>query len=138
MANPTDQLGIYVDISKDIVPRLNFTLGGHTTNVDIDSAGASELAGSLLMSSFICSIGKSLPEGTPISPGQLPVASVEGQVDAATNLPTLVLTLIGGAKLTFVMSADLAAQGSITLLTQVRAVTPLEPADEGSDKPKLQ
>ena len=65
MASPTDQLGIYVDIGKNVVPRLNFTLGDHTTNVDIDVAGAANLGSSLLMASFLSSIGKGVPEEIP-------------------------------------------------------------------------
>ena len=138
MTQRADQLGIYVDISKDTVPRLNFTLGGHTTNVDIDAAGASELGASLLMSSFICSIGQGVPEGTSISPGQLPVIGVEGQIDAATNLPGLTLTLVGGAKLTFVLTPDLAAQASISLSSQVRAIVDPQLAGAGSVPSKPQ
>ncbi|WP_336489767.1 hypothetical protein [Methylobacterium nigriterrae] len=123
MANPNEQLGIYVDIGKNTVPRLNFTLGGHTTNVDIDGPGAANLGASLLMSSFLCSIGKGVPDGTLVSPGQLPVASVKGGVDPATNLPTLKLGLIGGAELNLVFSADLAAIGATLLTKQTLEVT---------------
>jgi hypothetical protein len=122
MASPTDQLGIYVDIGKNDVPRLNFTLGGHTTNVDIDVAGAANLGSSLLMASFLSSIGKGVPDGTMVTPGQLPVQSVEGSVDPATNLPTLKVGLIGGAELTLVFSADLAALGAASLTHQTLQV----------------
>ncbi|GJE43739.1 hypothetical protein [Methylobacterium soli] len=122
MASSNDQLGIYVDIGKNVVPRLNFTLGGHTTNVDIDVAGAANLGSSLLMASFLSSIGKGVPDGTLVSPGQLPVESVEGSVDPVTNLPTLKVGLIGGAELTLVFSADLAALGAASLTHQTLQV----------------
>lgn len=123
MANEKDQLGIYIDISKDIVPRMNFTIGEHTTNVDITSEGANNLGTSLLMSSFICSIGKGIPEGTVVSPGALPVSGVEGHIDGATSLPALTLSLVGGGTLTFLLSADLVAQASAALLK-------MQPSDE--------
>ena len=131
MASPTDQLGIYVDIGKNVVPRLNFTLGDHTTNVDIDSAGAANLGVSLLMSSFISSIGKGIPDGTLVSPGQLPVQSVEGSVDPASNLPTLKIGLVGGAELNLIFSADLAAVGAALLTRQTIQVTKDEPNGSG-------
>lgn len=131
MASPTDQLGIYVDIGKNVVPRLNFTLGGHTTNVDIDVAGAADLGSSLLMASFLSSIGKGVPDGTLVSPGPLPVQSVAGSVDPATSLPTLKLGLVGGAELTLVFSADLAAVGAANLTHQtVQVVKAQEEADK--------
>ena len=122
MANEKDQLGIYIDFSKDIVPRMNFTIGEHTTNVDITAAGANDLGTSLLMSSFICSLGKGIPEGTVVSPGALPVLAVSGCIDEATHLPALTMSLVGGGTLTFLLSADLAAQASATLGEQARAV----------------
>lgn len=128
MANKADQLGIYVDIGRNAVPRLNFTLGGHTTNVDIDGPGAAHLGSSLLTASFLTGMGGEIPPGTAVAPGQLPVAGVRGAIDASTNLPTLQVELIGGAVLTFVMSADVAAVAVTTLLQQVRDVTP-PPAD---------
>ncbi|KAB1075335.1 hypothetical protein [Methylobacterium planeticum] len=134
MANQTDQLGIYVDMGKNAVPRLNFTLGGHTTNVDIDGVGAANLGSSLLMSSFLSSIGKGVPDGTLVSPGQLPVQTVDGGVDPATNLPTLKLGLIGGAELTLIFSADLAAVGA-TLLTQQTIQVVKGTSAEGTNGP---
>ena len=131
MASPTDQLGIYVDIGKNVVPRLNFTLGDHTTNVDIDSAGAANLGVSLLMSSSISSIGKGIPDGTLVSPGQLPVQSGEGSVDPASNLPTLKIGLVGGAELNLIFSADLAAVGAALLTRQTIQVTKDEPNGSG-------
>lgn len=122
MASPTDQLGIYVDIGKNVVPRLNFTLGDHTTNVDIDVAGAANLGSSLLMASVLGSIGRTIPDGTMISSGPLPVQSVEGSVDPATNLPTLKIGLVGGAELNLVFSADLAALGAASLTRQTLQV----------------
>lgn len=124
MANKTDQLGIYVDIGRNAVPRLNFTLGGHTTNVDIDGPGAAHLGGSLLTASFLTGMGGEIPVGTSVAPGQLPVAGVKGAIDPSTSLPTIQFELIGGAVLSFVMSADVAAMAVTTLLQQVRAVTP--------------
>ena len=126
MANPTDQLGIYVDIGKSGVPRLNFTIGEHTTNVDIDAPGAANLGGSLLTACFLASLDRTVPAGTIVAPGQLPVASVEGALDPATNLPTLQVSLIGGGTLDLVFSADVAAVATTLLLQQVRAVTPVE------------
>lgn len=125
MASQTDQLGIYVDIGRNAVPRLNFTIGDHTTNVDIDGPGAANLGASLLTSSFLSSMGQEIPTGTAVAPGQLPVAKVEGGVDPATNLPTLRLELIGGAVLTFVLSPDVAAIAATLLMQQVRSVTPI-------------
>ena len=129
MASHTDQLGIYVDIGKNVVPRLNFTLGDHTTNVDIDAAGAANLGVSLLMSSFISSIGQGIPDGTLVSPGQLPVQSIEGSVDPATNLPTLKIGLVGGAELNLILSADLAAVGAAVLIRQTTQVTKDQPEE---------
>lgn len=129
--NPTDQLGIYVDIGRNAVPRLNFTLGGHTTNVDIDGPGAAHLGASLLTASFLSGMGHEVPVGTVVAPGQLPVASVTGAIDAATNLPTLTIELIGGAALTFVLSADVAAIAATSLVQQVRTVTPVTGGPEG-------
>jgi hypothetical protein len=124
MTDKSDQLGIYVDIGRNAVPRLNFTLGGHTTNVDIDGPGAAHLGGSLLTASFLTGMGGDIPVGTAVAPGQLPVADVKGAIDPSTDLPTLQIELIGGAVLKFVMSADVAAMAVTTLLQQVRAVTP--------------
>jgi hypothetical protein len=124
MSNKSDQLGIYVDIGRNAVPRLNFTLGGHTTNVDIDGPGAAHLGGSLLTASFLTGMGGEIPAGTAVTPAQLPVAGVKGAIDPSTELPTLQFELIGGAVLSFVMSADVAAMAVTTLLQQVRAVTP--------------
>jgi hypothetical protein len=129
MTDQTDQLGIYVDIGKNAVPRLNFSIGSHTTNVDIDGPGAANLGTALLTSSFLSSVGQEIPVGTVVGPGQLPVAKVEGAVDPATNLPTLKLELVGGASMTFVLSADLAAIAATLLVQQVRAVTPIEPGE---------
>lgn len=129
MANQSDQLGIYVDIGKNIVPRLNFTLGDHTTNVDIDTVGAANLGASLLMSSFLSSIGKGIPDGTLVSPGQLPVQSVEGSVDPASNLPTLKIGLIGGGELNLIFSADLAAVGASLLTRQTLQVVKDQPVE---------
>ncbi|TXM71536.1 hypothetical protein FV218_15070 [Methylobacterium sp. WL69] len=129
MANQSDQLGIYVDIGKNIVPRLNFTLGDHTTNVDIDTVGAANLGASLLMSSFLSSIGKGIPDGTLVSPGQLPVQSVEGSVDPASNLPTLKIGLIGGGELNLIFSADLAAVGAALLTRQTLQVVKDQPVE---------
>ena len=127
MTDKTDQLGIYVDIGRNGVPRLNFTIGDHTTNVDIDAAGAANLGASLLTSTFLAGMGQEIPAGTVVAPGQLPVAKVEGVLDEATNLPTLKLELIGGATLTFVLSPDVAAIAATSLLHQVQAVTPVAP-----------
>jgi hypothetical protein len=129
MANQSDQLGIYVDIGKNIVPRLNFTLGDHTTNVDIDTVGAANLGASLLMSSFLTSIGKGIPDGTLVSPGQLPVQSVEGSVDPSSNLPTLKIGLIGGGELNLIFSADLAAVGAALLTRQTLQVVKDQPVE---------
>jgi hypothetical protein len=122
MANPTDQLGIYVDISKDVVPRLNFTLGDHTTPIDLDGAGAANLGASLLMASFLSDIGKGIPDGTRVSPGPIPVQSVEGGVDPATNLPSLKIRLIGGGELHLILSVDLGAMAAANLTHQVRQI----------------
>ena len=129
MASQPDRLGIYVDIGENVVPRLNFKLGDHTTNVDIDTAGAADLGVSLLMSSFISSIGKGIPDGTLVSPGQLPVQSVEGSVDPTTNLPTLKIGLVGGAELNLILSADLAAVGAAVLTHQTLQVTKDQPGN---------
>ena len=129
MAHDKDQLGIYIDIGKDIVPRMNFTIGEHTTNVDITADGANNIGTSLLMSSFICSLGKGIPEGTVVSPGALPVLDVKGYIDEATRLPALMLSLVGGGTLTFLLSADLAAQASATLGEQARVAVNAQPTE---------
>lgn len=111
-------LGIGVDVGGQGVPRLSFSLAGHTTNVALSTEGAARLAGSLLTASFICSLGEDIPEGTPVPQGQIAVTSFFCETDSSTGLPVLGLTLMGGAKLAFVFTSDLAVACATALASE--------------------
>lgn len=115
MQDRSQDLEISVDISADRTPRLRFSVAGQSTNVSLELEGAGKLAGSLLTSCFICSIGQDIPEGTQVSAGQIPVTASSAYCDPETKLPTLTLALMGGGELTLVFSADLAAEAAAAL-----------------------
>ena len=118
MDDRNQDLQISVDIGEQSVPRLSFAVAGHTTNVALGAEGAGRLAGSLLTASFLSSLGQDIPEGTPVPQGQIAVTEFFCETDPATGLPVLGLTLMGGAKLAFVFTSDLAVACATALASE--------------------
>lgn len=118
MDDHSHQMEIGVDIGAEQTPRLRFSIAEQATNVALSPEGATRLAGSLLTSCFLCSIGRNIPEGTPVSSGKIPVTASKVQIDPDTNLPTLTISLMGGGELTFIFSADLAVESGTGLANE--------------------
>lgn len=110
-----ETLEIGVDIGSDNTTQLRFSAGGHSTSVSMAPESATQLAGSLLTACFITSIGQTIPEGTRVAAGQIPVTASTARCDPQTGLPTMTVTLMGGGDLTLVFSADLAISGAAAL-----------------------
>lgn len=115
MDDHSQDLEIGVNIGAESIPRLRFSVAGHSTNVALSPEGATKLAGALLTSCFLCSMGRDIPEDTAVATGQIPVTASRAQYDLDTGLPTLTVSLMGGGELTFVFSPDLAVSGAAAL-----------------------